>query len=310
MSRSVAADIVAQLGFVDEIDRLRQTLAARVAQCSTEIRPIVEWQFEGRSKYFRPLTVFSCDRALHTGPIPPEVVRAAAVVEMFHNMSLIIDDILDQSSQRRGRPTLHRQFGLLPALMTSGSIVADGYEVVADDPFDIRCFSELMKRLGAAECMQWRLRRQPLGVEDWRRIAAEDTGSMFEVGACLGTRDETLRRFGHLLGVLYHGCDDVGDVKGLESLGGGGEEDLRDGILTLPVAFAIRDPDVRARFCRPDPTQEDLTALARATVAQLSEAERYLDGIANEAREEARSYARTPAPLLALVDHVRQLSQR
>ena len=34
----------------------------------------------------------------------------------------------------------------------------------------------LLKRLGVAECMQWRLRRQPLGVEDWRLIAGEDTG--------------------------------------------------------------------------------------------------------------------------------------
>ena len=32
-----------------------------------------------------------------------------------------------------------------------------------------------LKRLGVAECMQWRLRRQPLGVEDWRKIAGEDT---------------------------------------------------------------------------------------------------------------------------------------
>ena len=39
---------------------------------------------------------------------------------------------------------------------------------------------------GAAECLQWRLRRQPLGLEDWRAIAGEDTGSMFEICAALG----------------------------------------------------------------------------------------------------------------------------
>jgi hypothetical protein len=41
--------------------------------------------------------------------------------------------------------------------------------------------AELMQRLGVAECVQWRLRRQPLTVSDWRGIAGEDTGSMFEV---------------------------------------------------------------------------------------------------------------------------------
>ena len=98
---------------------------------------------------------------------------------------------------------------------------------------NVQLLSELVKRLGVAEVMQWRLRRQPLGVEDWRKIAGEDTGSMFEVCACLGTRSDQLRRFGALLGMLYHGCDDVGDVRGAVALGGGGKEDLRDGILTL-----------------------------------------------------------------------------
>lgn len=87
---------------------------------------------------------------------------------------------------------------------------------------------------------------QPLGIEDWRQIASEDTGSMFEICACLGGGDERLRRFGQLLGLLYHGCDDVADVKGLEALGGGGDDDICDGILTLPASIAIRDPHVSA----------------------------------------------------------------
>src|SRR5438874_2136243 len=84
--------------------------------------------------------------------------------------------------------------------------------------------AELMKRLGVAECMQWRLRRRVCGVETWRDIAGEDTGSMFETCARVGDSSGKLARFGYLLGILYHGCDDVGDVRGLAALGGGGEE--------------------------------------------------------------------------------------
>jgi geranylgeranyl pyrophosphate synthase len=158
--------------------------------------------------------------------------------------------------------------------------------------------------------MQWRMRRQLLGVEDWRRIAGEDTGSMFEVCACLGDRSSRLRKFGGLLGLLYHGCDDVGDVRGAAALGGGGEEDVRDGILTLPAALAIRDPAIGALFCKPDPDNEDLGAIARAFAARLPEAEAYLDQIAEEARTEARLFAVDPAPLLALIDQTRKLSGR
>ena len=250
-------DVVAALGFLEEMALVRSRLAAWVETADPEMRPALEWQFLSRSKYFRPLTIFACRRATEPGPVPEAILNSAVVIELFHNVSLVIDDIVDRSGERRGRPTLHKQFGELHALMASGYIVADGYLRLRDDVHAIGLFSELLKRLGVAECMQWRLRRQPLGVEDWRRIAGEDTGSMFEACACLGDRSERLRRFGGLLGLLYHGCDDVGDVRGAAALGGGGEEDLRDGILTLPAALAIRDRSVAALFCKVDPDPED-----------------------------------------------------
>ncbi|MSQ48254.1 MAG: hypothetical protein EXR78_07675 [Deltaproteobacteria bacterium] len=154
LSRETTEDVIAQLGFTAEVDRLRTMLMEWVARCNPEVRQLLEWQFQGKSKYFRPLTVMSCYRALSSGPIPTALLRAAAAVEMFHNVSLIIDDILDGSSQRRGKTTLHCQFGLLPALMASGYIVADGYQTVVDDPFNLTLLSELLKRLGAAECLQ------------------------------------------------------------------------------------------------------------------------------------------------------------
>lgn len=310
LSQSTTAGIISALRFDDEIARLRAMIETWVEDASAEMRPMLAWQFFATPKYFRPLTIFGCHRSTVGGPAPETLIRSAAVLEMMHNVSLIIDDILDESDERRGKPTLHCQFGSLPALMASGYIVAEGYRISASDPFDVALLSELLKRLGVAECVQWRLRRQPLGVEDWRDIAQEDTGSMFETCACLGTRDERLRKFGSLLGVLYHGCDDVGDVKGLESLGGGGEEDLRDGILTLPASLAIRDPEIAALFCKADPSPDDLARISHAMRSELPAAEQHLDEIAAEARWEAQLHAADPAPLLALVDYTRELSRR
>ena len=133
---------------------------------------------------------------------------------------------------------------------------------------------------------------------------------MFELCAVLGAGSERLRRYGHLLGILYHGCDDVGDLRGLDALGGGGEEDIRDGILTLPAALAIRDPEICELFVRDDADERRLELLARAYRAQLDDAEAELDRIADSARAEARMFAVDPQPLLALVEQVRQLSRR
>ena len=85
---------------------------------------------------------------------------------------------------------------------------------------------------------------------------------------------------------------------------------MRDGILTLPAALAIRDASVVKIFRKPRPTRPDLRTLAGAFHAVIPEAERYLDEIASEACSEAKRGAPNPAPLLALVDRTRQLSQR
>ncbi len=293
-------------GFDKELELLKTFLHEWAARGNDEVKPMLAWQFLGRSKYFRPVTLFACHTAVSEEPVGDETIRAAAAIEMVHNVSLIVDDILDRSRFRRGVLTLHCRFGLLPALMASGYITADAFELVDGKPFEIRIIAELFRRLAAAETLQWRLRRQPLGVEDWRIIAGEDTGSMFEAAACLGTGDEKLRRFGGLLGMLYHGCDDVGDVKGAVALGGGGEEDLRDGILTLPAAIAIRDPEVAMLFRNPTP--EGLQVLLEKMEAALPVAERYLDGIAAEAEAEAVRVARVPDTLINLVRNTRRLS--
>ena len=302
-------DVIAELGAAAEIELLRERLATWLESVEDELRESLRWALGGTPKHFRPVTLFACHRAVDDTPASA-VVDLAFAVELVHNMSLIVDDVLDESDERRGIATVERRFGRLTALMTSGYLVADAFDAVADDPFATRHLSELLRRLGAAECLQWRLRRQPLGVEDWRRIAGEDTGSMFEICAVLGARSQRLRRYGHLLGVLYHGCDDVGDQRGLEALGGGGEEDIRDGILTLTAALAIRDTHIRELFRIDDDDEDRLATLADACRAQLDDAEEVLDGIADSARAEATAFADDPEPLLALVDQVRQLSRR
>ena len=293
-------------GYDLEIAALERDIQRWVAGSEPEMQPLLKWQFLGRSKYFRPVTVFACSQAMIPGRIGADTTRAAMAIEMAHNVSLIIDDILDRSRYRRGILTLHCRFGMLPALMAAGYITAESFELCQDSPFIIQRLAELHKRLAVAESLQWRLRRQPLGVEDWRIIAREDTGSMFEACACLGTGNERLRTYGQLLGMLYHGCDDVGDVRGAVALGGGGAEDLRDGILTLPAAIAIRDPEVALHFRNPSP--KGMEVLLSKVGAALPVAERYLDQIADQAKVEATRVAPNPAPLIALIDNTRTLS--
>ncbi|MGH7418500.1 MAG: polyprenyl synthetase family protein [Candidatus Rokuibacteriota bacterium] len=302
---------VSQLATHLALDRMTAELKSRIQEWAegsdAEVREALRWQLTAPSKLFRPVTVFACHRAVSGATISPKIVRSALALELFHNVTLIVDDLLDRSRFRRGKLTLHCRFGELHALMAAGYLAAGSFRLLASDAYGIRLLTELMQRLGVAECLQWRLRRQPLGVGDWRRIATEDTGVMFEVCARLGTRDDRLSSFGRLLGILYHGCDDVADVRGAKALGGGGHEDLRDGILTLPAALAIRDPRTAALFGHR--AVGSGRALRQKFAASLPEAETYLDGVAAEAMREARGTARSPTILLRLVEHTRRLSR-
>lgn len=300
--------VIPELGFQDETERLRLAIATWLKGTNSEMSEELSWQFLAGSKYFRPLTMFSCARA-QTGEVSDMVIRAAVALELFHNMTLVVDDILDRSDTRRGKATMHAKFGTLNALMTSGYMTAEAYRMMADDAQAVRLLSELMTRLGAAECAQWRLRRRPQGVSDWRMLAQEDTGSMFEVAACLADRSGALRNYGRYLGMLYHACDDVSDVRGTDALGeGGGEEDIRDGILTLPAAIATLNPDVAVMFRDPNPS--NYAELAAAFRDVLPEAEAELDVLADQARMEAERHAPDPEPLMGLVDRTRMLGYK
>jgi hypothetical protein len=105
--------------------------------------------------------------------------------------------------------------------------------------------------------------------------------------------------------MLYHGCDDVADVRGTTALGGGSEEDIVDGILTLPAAIAIRDPATAVLFRRSGP--QVAGALAERLVESVPEAEEVLDRLAREA-EEAAIAAPSPKGLLELIEYTRGLS--
>jgi geranylgeranyl pyrophosphate synthase len=301
-------DLAKQLNLSADLDRLKSSINRWIERGNPELTDLLRWQLVSQPKYFRPLTIFSCHYAVSPGRVPNRVMISAVGLELFHNVSLIVDDILDRSRSRRNRATLHCRFGFLPALMASGYITAGGFKLVSGDPYSVRLLSELMQRLGVAECFQWRLRRRPLSVADWREIAAEDTGSMFEICACLGTRDDRLRKFGRLLGMLYHGCDDVADARGFSALGGGGDADVRDGILTLPAAVAIQDPNVAVLFRVP--SAESTALLISKIAAAVPEAERILDELADEAKKEAVDNAKNPDPLLELVRHTRTLSRK
>jgi geranylgeranyl pyrophosphate synthase len=300
-----AWELPERMGLASEIDQLKEFLSSWVEGCDPELREMVRYQLSSRSKLFRPVTIFACQRATGGGT-PGDLIPAAAATELFHNYATVTDDIVDRDKIRRGKASLHHEFGQLGAQMTGAYLVFAAHGFIAHDPYALELFVDLGKRIAAVECRQWRLRRHPLGVDTWREIAGEDTGAMFAACARVATRDDRLDRYGYLLGTLYHGCDDIADIRGSLALGAHSDRDISDRILTLVAALACRDPAVARLFAETGPERDD--ELARALAGALPAAEAALDELAEEALGEARRNAADPRPLEQLVRFTRELS--
>lgn len=366
--------VIERVGLGTEITRLEKRIEDWVRRCPNAVQPMLQQQFGSDSKYFRPMLVFASHYAVSQASPPERVQRAAQAIEMLHNITLIIDDLVDESAHRRKKLTQHAKYNALTAYMVAGYIdgqitrlvtgtlvheaadrageddetrvrlrerrvergeredavdrtgatkLSSGqYDMLAERDdidgagpvhFDLRLLTELKERLAIAECIQWDSRKDgtlmkgerralDLGLSDWRFLAREDTGSMFEICACLGSRSQRFRRLGRLIGMLYHACDDIADIRSArlpaqsssrmganaERLGGTGNEDLEQGILTLPAALAIeRDPGIRRLFSKAeDLTGAELNTLHAAFSQQLDRADAELKRIKAQALDE------------------------
>jgi len=126
MSQATTEGIIADLGFREEMQQLREILERWIGGANQEIRPLLEWQFITNSKYFRPLTVFSTHRAITDEPIPNRLIYSAAVLEMVHNMTLIVDDIVDTAGTLGQVADAIRRAGAREVLASSSHAVLSG----------------------------------------------------------------------------------------------------------------------------------------------------------------------------------------
>ena len=191
------------------------------------------------------------------------ILKAAASLELLHSFALIHDDIMDASTTRRGRPTVHSKLGVATALL-----VGDLALVLADDLFMtsgfmpdvlLRAFahySRMRQEVIVGQFMDLEVGgRDDITEDDARLIARMKSGrySIREpllIGSALGgapTEDEELVEFGELAGEAFQLRDDLlGSFGDSEELGKPVDADIREGkrnILFAKTAARLRGPE-------------------------------------------------------------------
>jgi heptaprenyl diphosphate synthase len=174
-------------------------------------------------------------------------------VELTHTASLVHDDLLDQAPLRRGLPTLNAKWGNNIALLVGDFFFAKVAATLAelDDSRLISLIAETIGNVCEGETFELLTSHHPeIGEDDYFKRIELKTATLLAAscqgGALLGGRPDAevqaFRDFGHYIGLVFQVVDDILDVTADESqLGKAVGTDLRQGLVTLPILYALND---------------------------------------------------------------------
>jgi len=273
----MAAPPLVEIPRVDE--RLAEDLATGLAEVERMLRASVESEdafiteaarhvMEAGGKRFRAMLVLLA--AQFGDPKAPAVVPGAVVIELTHLATLYHDDVMDQAPMRRGLPSANARFGDTVAILTGDYLFAQASEILADLGAEAirvqaRTFSRLVRgqireTIGPPEGMD--------PITHYLQVLADKTGSLIATSGRFGAMlsgaprevEERLAGACEAIGVAWQLGDDIIDVVSDGSVSGKTPgTDLREGVRTLPVLYALASTD---------PADERLRMLLSGPVAE------------------------------------------
>jgi len=205
-------------------------------------------------KRVRPtVTVLVCEAL---GGEPTDAVDFAVGIELVHNASLVIDDIIDESELRRGTPAAWEAFGHGPAIIASDGLLGEAFNLFSTDERAMQTVSESMVELGEGEAME--LVAEPSNEKEYMELARRKTGALFraaaELGAIAADSDpytvEAVGQYAERVGVAFQMRDDVLDATAdAETLGkpAGTDAEMERPSLVEVTELTTEEANERAR---------------------------------------------------------------
>ncbi len=215
------------------------------------ISEIGEYILKGGGKRIRPMLLLLTSRMV--GEITPGSIRLAAVVELIHNATLVHDDIIDGADTRRGRPSANSAWGNSMTVLAGDWLYMQSFAVALRER-NLEILStliEVTQKMVEGELLQLTLIGNPQATpEALLDIVERKTGWLFAgcmklPGIVAGLDQESITRLadiGRNLGMAFQLVDDLLDLTSSQkTLGKPVGNDLREGKVTLPVSFVMRN---------------------------------------------------------------------
>ncbi len=221
------------------------------------IDKVVQYLIANKGKRLRPILVILTSKLHHTNgaPLDQRNLKAAAIMELLHTATLVHDDVIDGSPQRRGMPSINSIWKnkvsvLMGDYLFSKALLAmlslksmRAYQII----------SETAERMSQGELLGVeRSKDFSMDEEVYFKLIADKTASLLaaacQLGAVSSTEDEdcigAMNEFGENLGIAFQIRDDLLDILGAEKKTGKPlGNDIRENKVTLPLLYALRQAE-------------------------------------------------------------------
>ena len=261
----------------DDLRRIDRVIVERLASDVALVNQVAHYIVGGGGKRLRPLSVVLAARAC--GYAGDKHVDAAAIIEFIHTATLLHDDVVDGSDQRRGRDTANHVFGNEASVLVGDYLYSRAFQMMVDLG-NLR-IQEVMANatntIAEGEVLQLMNARDPDTTEErYLDVIYRKTAKLFEAGAQVAAiladadpeTEHAMVHYGRHLGTAFQLVDDSLDYRANQAeLGKNLGDDLAEGKPTLPLIYALAhsslDDTARMRRAVEAGGLEDLDAITR-----------------------------------------------
>ncbi|MBP6277267.1 MAG: polyprenyl synthetase family protein [Limnohabitans sp.] len=230
-----------------EVDRV---IAQRLDSGVPLVGEVARYIISAGGKRLRPvLLLLACGALGFTGT---QRHNLAAVVEFIHTATLLHDDVVDESTLRRGRPTANESFGNPASVLVGDFLYSRAFQMMVDAESMrvMQTLADATNVIAEGEVLQlMNMHDASLDEEGYLRVIRSKTAKLFEASARLGAIlagstaavETACADYGQALGTAFQVIDDVLDYDGnAAEMGKNLGDDLREGKATLPLILAMQ----------------------------------------------------------------------
>jgi octaprenyl-diphosphate synthase len=213
------------------------------------LRKVLNYIGARSGKRMRPMLMLLM--AKNFGKVTDATLNAAVGLELLHTASIVHDDVVDESGERRGQASVNADFGNKVAVLAGDYLLSTALLHVSYTHSEriVRYLSELGQTLSNGEILQLtNTQTEKISEEVYYEVIKKKTAALFEACSVMGAESagdtdeddiQAAREFGQNLGIIFQIRDDIFDYYEAKEIGKPTGNDMAEGKLTLPVIYAV-----------------------------------------------------------------------